>query len=184
MKKKLILGAVGTIAAVTLFAGVVNADTTDPAPLIGESSIVINAGAITLDTVPSLTFEDQDITEDGFISDGEASDVFTITDLRGGDTGWILNAVASELTLTTGAYDLPVSDLTITPAEGGIEDSDVTGISGNIYQTEGTILKAGPDTNGKQEIDVDSSSLSAGEALKAGTYEGTITYTLGDEITE
>ncbi|MDR0922450.1 MAG: WxL domain-containing protein [Lactobacillales bacterium] len=154
-------------------------------------------GGFTLDQQPSFDFGMTQLTKTSnqagsYTLNGRSTDKFSITDGRGGDTGYSITAEASKLAtewddakfgsaVKSGAYVIEPSSITLNTAN----TSHVKEVNANteIYNTANKVLVGDKDSNG---------TLTAGETtatmvvpqqgIKAKEYTGFIQYTLMEQM--
>lgn len=185
LKKKLIYVAGLSIALLTASIPV-NVKAAD-SDLTGSGTTKVEFtaptdGSLILNKVPSYDFASHVLASSysGFTATGD--NAYQVTDLRGGDTGYEITANASPL--VNGESTLPVTTFTTTAADGTADDVTGGKISGanavDIYGTSNIVATGNASSNGQFSSGTTSAemSLSTASGVRAGTYAGTIDYTL------
>ncbi|MDR1017559.1 MAG: hypothetical protein LBM02_02525 [Lachnospiraceae bacterium] len=107
---------------------------------------------------------------------------FEVMDRRGGTTGYKIIANATDLGTQSNAYMLDATTITMSTSIASTE-ANLTGCNAmNINKVDGIVLTGGNDSRGdrlSQSVSVNIKKSDT-NALIAGTYTGTINYTLAD----
>ncbi|QBO35887.1 hypothetical protein EQG49_05155 [Periweissella cryptocerci] len=187
MKKTII----STILATTL-AGMVFAVATPmtsaaqlDGPKDGSTVVHIQAGGISLDSVPSFNYGAITDTQAGFTSGIATSAApIQVTDLRGASLPWYVTASAGDLTLQG------KDDVKLLTSAVSMNIADGTAVAGqtvdNIYSADdsatATVANGGLTTTATTMSGTVTSTIKVNPSstLQAGKYDGKITYTLVD----
>lgn len=182
---------VATLAMAGAMAPVVAAhadNTTDPTKAQGTTRIEFQKASgsqgLTLDKAPSFEFNNHDITANMSMDyDANQSTPIQVTDLTGSSDGYHVTPQANNLTLDGNtSVVLPVSQLSMTVADGAKNTSGgyVHGTTGTqIFGAAATVATGDANTNGTNASGNTNSHIKlSGNQVKAGTYNGTIDYTV------
>ncbi|MDR3240570.1 MAG: hypothetical protein LBT37_00170 [Lactobacillaceae bacterium] len=115
----------------------------------GTANINVTApstNALYMTAYPSFDFGTAKNTVQQVVASGDQP--YTIVDLRGGSSGFQIQAKISDFTIANNsAKKLPVIDFILSVADS--TDGSVQGSSQiNIFNQNGTVIRAGADTNG------------------------------------
>ncbi|MDR3189587.1 MAG: hypothetical protein LBT80_00090 [Lactobacillaceae bacterium] len=183
--KKLIglITAVLAVAFTGQFHGQATADSTPPTTGNGTASITVVAptsDALYFVSVPNIVFPTEKIGDHTSNVNGQGDNQYRVVDLRGGSTGYTIQAQITAFTLVGGVKKLPVDNFLTTVKDG--QNQAVTGTSDvDIYQAQGTVAVGNADANGTQtsgDISADMVLNPHSAMLGNGLYEATITHSL------
>ncbi|PCS01596.1 WxL domain-containing protein [Lactococcus fujiensis] len=202
MKKSLKVASLSTIALTVLAMGasVASADTfatpvttttstgnTTPVSLTFASGNLQLTTAPSFATTSSLSILSSSSAETYAVPAGTTTPAIGVTDMTGGTTGWTVSAQASTLTgsgLTTigaGNYlTLTMGTLTASGTASKISAATTATQLTTDGATTVPVLTASDDSNQTVSQAVTSATLNTGvgQVVNAGTYAGTITWTL------
>jgi hypothetical protein len=144
----------------------------------GNTSLTLtgDASALTLDSVPSFNWGSATTTAaSSALQDIAGNGNLQVTDGRGGSSGYVVTATASEM--KSGEVVLPVSEMTIdTTASTPLQGND----SADVLAGSATVLEGNADSNGTRSTTASTGHIQVENSAKVGTYSGTITYTITD----
>ncbi|MBS9335463.1 WxL domain-containing protein [Fructobacillus sp. M1-13] len=178
----------GALAPVSAFAAdntVETNDTENVQKITGNTKITFEGtdGALTLNQVPNFDFDNHKLSKSYDTFESKNGGTVKVTDLTGSGKGYFVTANASDL--TNNGATLQTKSFNFTAANSAVDEATKGQITGStdtpIFKTTTKIVEGNADATGTLESGATSAKLTlSGNNVKAGTYTGTIDYTLSN----